>query len=98
MMSSIQVKMKDATPLKQKIYHACLSWGQAMAEAKLAGQNPCIGLKIKYALADILMLRAIRKELGLTRVRIALSDAAPISPEVLKFFHSLGIEVLECWG
>lgn len=98
MMASIQIKMKDATPLKQKIYQTCLPWGQAMAEAKLAGQPPGFGLKIKHALANLLVLRAIRKELGLTRVRIALSGAAPISPEVLKFFHTLGIEVLEGWG
>lgn len=98
MMASIQIKMKDATPIKKKIYHLALPWGQAMAETRLAGRPISLGLRLKYGLANLLVLRALRKELGLSRVRIALSGAAPISPEVIKFFHGLGIEVLEGWG
>ena len=45
-----------------------------------------------------MMLRHLKKELGLLRVRVAMSGAAPISPEVLKFQHSLGVEVLELYG
>jgi long-chain acyl-CoA synthetase len=44
------------------------------------------------------LFRHLKKELGLLRVRLALSGAAPIAPEVLKYFHSLGVEVVEGWG
>ena len=37
-------------------------------------------------------------ELGLQRARMAVSGAAPIAPEVLKYFHSMGVEVIEGWG
>jgi len=51
-----------------------------------------------YGLGYLGLFRHLRKELGLLRARVAVSGAAPIAPEVLKFFHSLGVPVLEGWG
>jgi len=98
MMASVIVKMKDATWLKRKIYQACMPIGEKMAEGRLANQPIPLSLKIKYGLAYLLLLRHLKKELGLLRARFALSGAAPIAPEVLKYFHSLGVGVLEGWG
>jgi long-subunit acyl-CoA synthetase (AMP-forming) len=40
----------------------------------------------------------IRFLLGLDQVRLAVSGAAPVAPEVLKFMHALGLPVAEVWG
>ncbi|MFH1081833.1 MAG: AMP-binding protein [Pseudomonadota bacterium] len=98
MMASVIVKMKDATWLKRKVYQACMPIGEKMAEVRLAHQPISLSLRIKYGLAYLLLLRHLKKELGLLRARFALSGAAPIAPEVLKYFHSLGIKVVEGWG
>jgi long-chain acyl-CoA synthetase len=97
-MAGIMIKMKDASWLKQKMYQVFLPVGERMAEAKLAKEYIPISLKIKYGLAYLALLRHLKKEMGLLRARIAVSGAAPIAPEVLKFFHSLGVPVLEGWG
>ncbi len=55
-------------------------------------------LRIQRWLADVLVLRALRERLGLARVRLAVSGAAPISPELLHWFHAIGVPILEGWG
>jgi long-chain acyl-CoA synthetase len=49
-------------------------------------------------IAWLLLHRSLRQKLGMSRVRIALSGAAPIAPEVLAYFWSLGIPVREVYG
>ena len=98
MMASVYIKMKDASWLKEKMYRTFLPVGEAMADARLAGVSPSLSLRLKYGLAYLALLRHLKKELGLLRVRVAFSGAAPIAPEVLKYFHSLGVRVVEAWG
>jgi long-chain acyl-CoA synthetase len=98
MMAGVSIKMKDASWLKRKMYEMFLPVGERMAEVRLAGAAISPGLRILYGLAHVALLRHLKKELGLLRARTAISGAAPIAPEVLKYFHSLGVEVLEGWG
>jgi long-chain acyl-CoA synthetase len=55
-------------------------------------------LRFQRWLADVLVLRALRERLGLGRARLAVSGAAPIAPELLHWFHSIGVPILEGWG
>jgi long-chain acyl-CoA synthetase len=43
------------------------------------------------ALADLLVLRAVRRELGLTRLRVAYIGGAPVPPQVEHWTRALGI-------
>ena len=49
-------------------------------------------------LADRLVLATLRARLGLDEATILASGAAPISPDVIRFFRSIGLEVLEEYG
>jgi long-chain acyl-CoA synthetase len=98
MMASVIIKMKDATWLKRKTYEICMPWGAAYADAWLSGGPVPAGTQLKYALGWFLLFRKLKKELGLLRTRFALSGAAPIAPEVLKYFHDLGVRIYEGWG
>ena len=98
MMASVIIKMKDASRLKQWVYKTCMPWGRAMADARLTYQPIPLSIRLKYQLGRLLLFRHLKKELGLLRATFALSGAAPISPEVLRYFHSLGVEVVEGWG
>ncbi|SEM40694.1 AMP-dependent synthetase/ligase [Rhodococcus maanshanensis] len=55
-------------------------------------------LRIQHAVADRLVLGAVRRKLGLDRVRVAISAAAALSPDTLEFVLGLGIPCLEAWG
>jgi len=71
--------------------------GLRYVDAALAGEVPA-GLAEAYQRADEQVLSKIRLLLGLDQVRSAVSGAAPIAPEILKFMLALGIPVAEVWG
>ncbi|MCA1960438.1 MAG: AMP-binding protein, partial [Desulfomonile sp.] len=98
MMAGVTIKMKDASWLKRKTFAWAMPIGKRMAETRLARQTPSLTLRFQHLLGNLLVFRHLRKELGLLRTRIAISGAAPIAPEVLFFFMSLGVPVVEGWG
>jgi long-chain acyl-CoA synthetase len=53
---------------------------------------------IRYRLADRLVLSKIRRQLGMDSIRLAVTGAAPIPPEVHEFVLGLGIPLCEGWG
>ena len=54
--------------------------------------------RLLYAIGWLLVFRPLRERVGLRRCRWAGSGAAPIAPEVLKFFIGLGVPVYELYG
>jgi len=55
-------------------------------------------LKVSRAIANVLIFYKLRERLGFERVRLAVSGAAPISPDVLKYFHGIGVPLREVYG
>ena len=96
--SAIYINIKDSSRLKQWLFKRCYAAGRRMAGERLEGRQPGLGLKLSYWLAYWLMLRALQNFVGLRKVRFCFSAAAKVSPEVLRFFHDLGIRVKEGYG
>ena len=53
---------------------------------------------VLWWVADRVVLLPVRRKIGLDQVRWAMSGAAAIPVETLKFFLALGIRVCEVWG
>ena len=64
----------------------------------LAGQPVPALLKAKFTLARWLALNNVRKLIGIHRARFLVTGAAPISPELVKWYLALGLPMLEVWG
>ena len=98
MHAGAMVKMKDASRLKQIFFSAASKLGDITARRRLElGENDLIA-KVTNFFAQLLGFRALRKKLGLLNVDNALSGAAPIAPEILRFFMSLGVPIYEGYG
>ncbi len=54
--------------------------------------------RIVYAIGYLFIFRALRERIGLRRCRWAGTGAAAIAPEVIQFFHGLGINLYELYG
>jgi long-chain acyl-CoA synthetase len=54
--------------------------------------------RLLYWLGYPFLFRALRRQVGLRHCRAAVSGAAPVSPDVLKFFLGLGLVVRELYG
>jgi len=83
--------------LKKAVFNWALKVGAKMREAERSGRQPGFLLARQYAFADKQVLSKIRNLFG-GRVRLAVSGAAPINPEILRFFDAAGVLVVEGWG
>ena len=97
MHSRINLKMKDASWLKKTLYNWALGAGEAFRIAQAQNKVSLI-LRLKNWLGDLLIFRALQERLGLRRVRFAVSGAAPISPDLIGWFHSIGVPIAEGYG
>ena len=64
----------------------------------LGGQPVPASLKLQFRLARFIALDNVRKLVGIHRSRYLLTGAAPISPELIRWYLSLGVPMLEGWG
>jgi len=80
-----------------KIFNWACEVGNQVSDCKLNGQPIPFGLNLKYSLATKLVFSKVQAALG-GRVRWCISGAAPINPDIAKFFHAAGILVLEGIG
>lgn len=96
--SSIILRMKESTWLEKKIFGWAVNVGKVKSERKLNRQNIGLMFKIKYKMAHFLVFRNLQRMLGLDRARYMISGGAPIAPEILEFFHAVGLPIREVYG
>jgi long-chain acyl-CoA synthetase len=89
--------MEKEGGLKKAIFGWSIKVGAKMREVERSGRKPGFFLSRAYAFADKQVLSKIRNLFG-GRIRLAVSGAAPINPEILRFFDAAGVLVLEGWG
>jgi long-chain acyl-CoA synthetase len=99
LLATVQVKQAAASALKSGVGRAGLSLAAKVGETlERTGGRHTLGSRIRFALAWVLVVRALRERLGLRRVRWAGCGAAPVSIDVLRFFLGLGIPIYEVYG
>ncbi len=96
--SGITIALKDATSFQKWMYKHALSIGNRMTDCRLEGETPSLALKVANKFAYWLVFRNIRRMLGLDRCRIALTGAAPIAPDLIRWYMALGIDMREVYG
>jgi long-chain acyl-CoA synthetase len=96
--SGVMIGLKEASRLQQAVYAWAIGVGMEIAEKVLAGQPVGGALKLRFRMARWLALDNVRKLIGIHRARILLTGAAPISPDLVKWYMALGVPMLEAWG
>lgn len=81
---------------KGKIFRAAAAVAVQHSEALDAGSVP-LGLKLRFAVLDRLVLSKLRAALG-GRVKYAVSGSAPLGHHLGHFYRSLGVKILEGYG
>ena len=96
--SGITIALKDATPFQNWMYRHALAMGYRMTDCKLDGETPSLSLRLANRAAYWLVFRNIRRMLGLDRCRLAFTGAAPIAPDLIRWYLALGIDMREVYG
>jgi long-chain acyl-CoA synthetase len=89
--------MEKEGGLKKAVFDWSIRVGGKVRELERSGRQPGFLLRKQYEFADRKVLSKIRGLFG-GELRLAVSGAAPISPDILRFFDAAGVLVLEGWG
>ncbi len=96
--SEISIRMSEAIWIGRIAYRTALKIGYRVADLKLAGSPVPAPLALAFRVVDRAVLRNIKIWLGLDRTRIMGTGAAPVSPELIRWYLALGLEMREIYG
>jgi len=96
--SNVAIRMKEAIWIGRLAYAWALRIGLKVALLKLEGRKPSAILALAFRIADFLVLDNIKRSMGMHRVRFAGTGAAPIAPDLIKWYRALGVDMREVYG
>ncbi|MFC1915759.1 AMP-binding protein [Chloroflexota bacterium] len=98
LVSEIQVKMFDAHPLKRFFYNLFLPVGYRISDMNFQGKKPGLFWRAIYGIAYLLLFRALKDQLGLNKVRFAVTGSSVLSLDTFRLIHAIGIELRQNYG
>jgi len=98
LVSEIQVKMFDAHPLKRFVYNLFLPVGYKIADINFQGKKPNLFWRVLYGIAYLLLFRALKDQLGLSKVKFAVTGSSVLSLDTFRLIHAVGIELRQNYG
>ena len=98
MAAAVRGQVSAATGVRGRLLRWAVSVGEKRSDARHGGRTVGAGLQRRHALADRLVLQKLRVALGLDQATVLASGAAPIAPDVLRFFDAVGLEIDEVYG
>ena len=96
--SRVAILANDATWLGRWAYSRALASGMRYAEQVEERGSASAATRLAHAFWDFAVLRNMRRMLGLDRLRRGTTGAAPISPDLLRWYRAIGVTVLEGYG
>ena len=96
--SAVTIAVKESSPLQQRVYAWAIGVGARIADKVLAQQPVGLALRAQFLLARALALNNVRKAIGIHRARVLGSGAAPISPDLIRWYLALGVPMAEGWA
>lgn len=96
---AVKDKIDRSSPMQQKLFRHALEVGRRYnVDCKSQCRRPSPILAMEYKLMDKLILRLVRKQIGLETSHIFPTAGATVSPEVERFVHSIGINMVVGYG
>jgi long-chain acyl-CoA synthetase len=96
--SRVLIMVQEATWIGRLAFGAAIKAGQARTKAIMEKGSVPAGTALNYWVWDHLVLKNLRRMLGFDRMRRGGTGAAPISPELLKWYWSIGVPLVEGYG
>ncbi len=89
--------MGQASPMKRRLFDSCVKTGRDVSRLRQEKRPIPFRLRLKHSIANRLVFKKLRGIFG-GRIRCAITGGAPLSQEILEFFHAAGILILEGYG
>jgi long-chain acyl-CoA synthetase len=98
MLTNVMVRGADAPPLKRRVFERFRRVAEQVEILRADGQPVPMGLRLAHALGEFFVYGPVRDQLGLRRVRWALTGGAPLGPDTFRFFRSIGVNLKQVYG
>ena len=93
LVSNIQAKMIYASSLRRSVYNLFLPVGHKITDAELRGEDLSMFSRAAHQIAYLVLFKALKERLGLSRVRFAITGGSVLSPDSLRLIHAIGVEL-----
>jgi long-chain acyl-CoA synthetase len=98
MLTQMQIKGGDASPLKRRVYEHFRSLAERCELKRSDGKELSLVDRLGLAAGEILVYGPVRDQLGLNKARWCYSGGAPLGPDTYRFFRSFGINLKQVYG
>ncbi|MBL8384130.1 MAG: AMP-binding protein [Burkholderiales bacterium] len=96
--SGVLIRIRESTTLQKAAYAWAIGVGMKRARLIEDGKPIPASLALLFRAARFLVLDNIRRMIGVHRARFLLTGAAPISPDLVRWYMALGLNMVEVWG
>ena len=94
--AAIHIKLQETGGLRRALFHKAYNACKPLADKPRSAWSAAD--KLTYAASYWLVFRALQNFIGLRNAHVALTGAAPIPPDVVRFFRVLGVPLIEVYG
>lgn len=98
MLTSMQVKSGDATPMKRRIYETFRALAERCELKRTDGKPLSLLERVGLTAGEFFVYGPVRDQLGLRNARWCYTGGAPLGPDTYRFFRSFGINLKQVYG
>ncbi len=98
LVSEIQVKIVDTSPIKRFFYNLFLPVGHKIADLQFEGKEPNLFWKFLHLIAYFMLFRPLKDRLGLSKVRFAVTGSSVLSLDTFRLIHAIGVELRQVYA
>jgi len=98
MLTAIQVRAADATPLKRRTFDFFRAVAERAEILRSDGKPVPASLRFATTLGEFFVYGPVRDQLGLRKAKWALTGGAPLGPDTFRFFRSIGVNLKQVYG
>ncbi|MBI5931350.1 MAG: AMP-binding protein [Chloroflexi bacterium] len=98
LVSLVQARIADSLWINRWLYNRFLPIGYKLAELEEQGKRPGPILQVLRLIGEMALYAPLRDKLGLSRIRYAYTSGAALSPDVLRFFRAINVDLHQLYG
>ncbi len=98
MLTNINVRMQDASNMKQKMFSYFMGYARKVGERILNNEDVSFGDKLKYKLGDFFVYGPLKNRMGMSNMKVGYTAGEAIGPEIFSFYRSLGLNLKQLYG
>lgn len=98
LVSMVHARIADTSWINRVLYHLFMPIGYRVADLRFGKRHVPIVWRVLNALGELALFAPLRDKLGLSRVKSAYTSGAALSPDVVRFFRAIGVNIRNLFG